>query len=431
MASSFGQAKILFEHVLAFLRPVIERDGEGKRGRWRIQDSANLATITDRQSGARVRCLGSDPRRAHGLAPNFAILDEPSQWEPTKSEKMRAALETGLGKIKGSRLIALGTRPASPDHWFEKMLQGGADYSQIHAARSETETTKADPVFWRRTWNRANPSLLYMPELLKQIKREADKARYDPSQLASFRALRLNLGTAETEVSVLIDADLWQEIEAEKGMLPPTIWGVDLGTSAAQSAIACYSTRTGALDVVSAFPETPSLAERGLADGVGNLYQRSFQRGELILAGKRAVDVEILLREALNRFGRPALVLSDRWRESELRDALDKACIPVGALELRGMGWKDGGQDVRQFRRACAEGIVTPKESLLLRSAISEARTLTDPAGNSKLCKQAEGGRRARARDDAAAAGILAVAAGWRQKEQEPIVPWRSAGLAG
>ena len=52
VASSFGQAKILFEHCLAFLEPVIIRDGEGKHGRWRIQDSANLATIEDRRTGA-------------------------------------------------------------------------------------------------------------------------------------------------------------------------------------------------------------------------------------------------------------------------------------------------------------------------------------------------------------------------------------------
>ena len=434
VASSFGQAKILFEHCLAFLEPVIIRDGEGKHGRWRIQDSANLATIEDRRTGARVRCIGSDPRRAHGIAPVLVLADEPAQWEPSKSEKMLAALETGLGKIQGSRLVALGTRPSTPDHWFSKMLlQGGADYSQVHAARAETETARAaDPVFWRRTWERANPSLKFMPELLKQIKKEADKARYDPAQLQSFKALRLNLGTPETEVAVLVDAALWREIEAEKVMLPPVIWGVDLGTSAAQSAVASYSIKSGALDVVSAFPELPSLAERGLRDGVGNLYQRCFQRGELILAGKRAVDVEILLREALHRFGRPALVLSDRWRESELRDALDKAGVPTAALELRGQGFKDGGEDVRQFRRACAEGIVTPRESLLLRSAISEARTLTDPAGNSKLSKGSEGGRRTRARDDAAAAGILAVAAGWRKREQGPIAPpWRSLGLTG
>ena len=61
-------------------------------------------------------------------------------------------------------------------------------------------------------------------------------------------------------------------------------------------------------------------------------------------------------------------------------------------------------EDVRIFRRACAEGKVTPTPSLLLRSAMSEARTVSDPAGNAKLSKGSQGGRRGRARDDAAAA---------------------------
>ena len=51
--------------------------------------------------------------------------------------------------------------------------------------------------------------------------------------------------------------------------------------------------------------------------------------------------------------------------------------------------------------------------SLLIRSALAEARTLSDPAGNVKLAKGSQGGRRQAARDDAAAAMILAVARGW------------------
>ena len=78
------------------------------------------------------------------------------------------------------------------------------------------------------------------------------------------------------------------------------------------------------------------------------------------------------------------------------------------------MGFKDGAEDVRAFRRACAEGKVTPAPSLLLRASMAEARTVSDPAGNAKLSKGSEGGRRARAKDDAAAAAILAVSAGYR-----------------
>ena len=45
---------------------------------------------------------------------------------------------------------------------------------------------------------------------------------------------------------------------------------------------------------------------------------------------------------------------------------------------------------------------------------MSEARLVSDPAGNQKLTKGSQGGRRMRARDDAAAATILAVSTGVR-----------------
>ena len=79
------------------------------------------------------------------------------------------------------------------------------------------------------------------------------------------------------------------------------------------------------------------------------------------------------------------------------------------------MGYRDGGEDVRAFRRACIEGLVIPAPSLLLTAAMGEARTVADPAGNAKLAKSSQGGRRRRAKDDAAAAAILSVALGARE----------------
>ena len=137
MASSLTQARIAFEHCLMFVKAEIDAEP----GRWSVQDTAQRASITDRRTGARVRCISSDPRRAHGLAPVLALLDEPAQWPTNTGSKMLAAIVTGLGKIPGSRLVALGTRPADRDHWFSKMLDGGASYSQVHAAR------ESDPPF--------------------------------------------------------------------------------------------------------------------------------------------------------------------------------------------------------------------------------------------------------------------------------------------
>lgn len=170
--------------------------------------------------------------------------------------------------------------------------------------------------------------------------------------------------------------------------------------------------------MVAAFPMEPTLHEQGLADSVGRLYVDCFERGELIQCGGAAVDVRELVLEGLERFGVPSAVVADRWREAELRDALQSAGAPRAALVLRGMGFLDGGQDVREFRRACLESRVVPGPSLLLRSAIGEARVATDAAGNQKLAKGSEGGRRLRARDDAAAASVLAVATGSRRPEK-------------
>ena len=214
---------------------------------------------------------------------------------------------------------------------------------------------------------------------------------------------------------MLISAELWRDIEGSAPMSGPAIWGVDLGSSAAQSAIAAYWPETGALAVVAAFPTVPSLEKRGHRDGVAGLYRQCFREGSLITVGRRTADVAGLVREALARFGRPAVVASDRWRRAELADALEAARVPPGILELRGMGYKDGGEDCRLFVRACAEGRVTPARSLLLRSALSVARTVSDAAGNRKISKT-----RRRARDDAAVAVVLAVAAGVRRYKAGP-----------
>ena len=224
---------------------------------------------------------------------------------------MRSALRTALGKIPGSRLVALGTRSKDPAHWFERLLHGGADYSQLHAAPDKA------PPFQRRTWLRANPSLPIMPALEKEIRAEAADAKRDPVELASFRAKRLNQGVSEVLEAVLLEAGHWEACEVREApvLAGPCAWGIDLGSTAAMSAVAAYWPATGALEVLAAFPSEPSLAARGLRDGVGPLYRQMQERGELALCGRHTVKVPDLVGMALERFGAPSVVAADRWRE--------------------------------------------------------------------------------------------------------------------
>ena len=406
VASAFAQARLTFEDVLAALRAMPGYSPDG----WRIQDSVNTASVEHRETGARLRCIGQNPNRAHGLRPSLILADEPAQWDAAKGERMIAALRTSLGKVQGSKLIAIGTRPAAGDHFYSRMLEE-APYAQTHAAG------KDDPPFRVRTWRKANPSLDHFPALRARIALEAKDARRDAGKMIEFRALRLNQGVSDVLVAMLIDAGAWERCESHTApdLNAGYVLGVDLGSSAAMSAAAAFHPATGALDCFAVFPEEPSLIERGLGDGVGNRYQLMHERGELLQRGRHVSDVKALLAEALRRWGKPAIVTCDRWRMPELREALEAVGFPRAAMAVRGMGWKDGGEDVRRFRDSVLRGQVHAPVSLLLRSAMTEARVLVDPAGNAKLAKGGEAGRRWYARDDAAAAAILAVAEGQRQ----------------
>ena len=265
VASSFSQGLINFRHVLHFLSGTFAKHGK----RFRVQDTSNNASISDRETGAMLRVIGSDPRRAHGLAPKLLLLDEVSQFDPAKIDTMLAALLTSRGKIAESRALWIGTRPDAPGHPFERTLKGGVGYSQIHAAG------KDDAVFHRRTWLKANPGLDHLPDLEKAIRQEAETARRDPSALQSFRSLRLNMGVSDVLQSMLLDADAWRRVEVddESALAGKFVLGIDLGQNAAMSAVTGYWPDSGRLEALAAFPQIPDLRERGLADGVGRLYR--------------------------------------------------------------------------------------------------------------------------------------------------------------
>ena len=354
VASSFQQARVIFEDVLSYARGLGHDLGD--REVWRRQDSQNMATLEYTASGARVRCIGSDPRRAHGLRPFLVLADEPAQWEASKSEAMVSALRTGLGKTPGSRLIALGTLPADGEHWFSQMLRF-APYHQLHAAAKDA------PIFRAATWAKANPSLPYLPSLKDQIKTEAAAARLDGVVLQSFKSLRLNMGLADVVSGVLLEADVWESIEGEAERDGDYVLGLDLGGSTAQSAAAAWWPKTGRLEGFAMFPSHPNLATRAISDGAGNLYAECHRRGELLIAGDQVSDIGALLTEALDRWGIPAAIAADRFKKAELIGHLNALDFPEADLVLRGMGWRDGSEDVRQFQLAALAGHLVPVKS--------------------------------------------------------------------
>lgn len=405
VASSYKQAKIIFRYVLGMVRDA--GHNYTVRKAWRYRDSENTALLMDRATGQAVRAIGCDPKRAHGRVFGLALLDEPAQWPRGTRDSMLAAIDTGAGKVEGSKIVALGTRPVGA-HWFADWLAGGADFVQCHAARRD------DPPYWLRTIRRANPSFDYLPALRADLLRQREKARTDEAARARYLALALNMGTADTVESVLLSPEAWARCETDTppGRAGPYVLGLDIGGGGAMTAAAAYWPVTGRLEALAAFGGIPSLRERGRRDNVAGLYESMARRGELLVhAGLRVPDYGQFVADVIGRWGIPSVIVADRYKEPELRDALDAGRMPPGRpLVIRGAGFRDGAEDVRRFCRAVLRDRVSVRRSLLFRNALAEARTVTDVAGNRKLAKSTEGSRRALARDDVAAAAILAVA---------------------
>ena len=412
VASSFGQGKIILDHASAYLDEKL-RD----RKTYRIRDTGTNSSFQHRATGASFRCIASDPKRAHGIAPALILCDEPASWLDTRASSMFAALKTSLGKIPGSRLVCLGTRPKDETHFFARLLDGGAGFIQNYSVGED-----ADP-FNRHNWHRANPSLRYFPELRAIYEEEARDAALDANERASFCALRLNMGSSDVLESWLLESSSWARCESAKAEPEGAyLLGLDLGGSAALSgAVSLHE--NGVLDSFGVFPERPSLEQRGQSDGVGDLYSKAAKQNELFTAGEFVADVGFLLDTAVEKWGHPDAIIADRYRAAELRQQLALADFPDTDFVTRGQGYRDGAEDVRRFRKMALTGKFVTKPSTLLRSCIGSARVVGDQSANWKLAKKAEGGRDSRARDDLAAAAILVVAEGHRRQGGESPGP--------
>src|SRR5690606_11818311 len=145
-------------------------------------------------------------------------------------------------------------------------------------------------------------------------------------------------------------------------------------------AAAFYWPETGRLEAVGTFPSNPTLADRGAADGVSGRYVEMNERGELSTLGDKTVPVAAWLTEVMKlaQDENVAAITMDRYKQAELSEAMDRAGITAPVV-WRGQGFRDGGEDCERFRRACFDGLVKSKPSLLLRSAFADAVTLRDP----------------------------------------------------
>lgn len=409
-ARNRDQARTAFQFILGYIAGLPDTD----QGLFTIRRGSKLEVEFAGNGGGLVRVIAADGKSVLGGAPTLAILDERAAWEPAKGDALENAILSGMGKRDGRALILSTSAPDAANtfsRWLDDPPPG--TYVQEHRPPPGLPADDLESLLI------ANPGAAEgigaTPEwLVAQARRAIARGG---SALSSFRNLNRNERVSSEDRSVLVTTDEWLAAEVAPADLPeragPCVLGVDLGGSRSMSAAAAYWPDTGRLEALATFPASPSLADRGASDAVGDRYVQMESRGELSVMGDATVPPGPWLASLMKHLDGipPDCIVGDRFRHAEFSEAMSAAGLTRVPFIWRGFGWKDGSEDIERFRRALFDGDVKVAPSMLLRSAFADAITLVDPAGNHKLAKA-----RSLGRIDAAAAAVLAVAQGARMK---------------
>ena len=411
-AGSLDQARIVFRFARADLEPT---------GEYRFLDSQTRIGITHVATNTKLRVIGSNGKTAMGLVGcPWAICDEPGAWEVNGGQLLHDAISTAAGK-PGSPLKALyiGTLAPSLSGWWHDMIAAGPRGSTY------VQALQGDPAKWDdwREIRRCNPLTAISASFRKKLREERDAARADRRLKARFLSYRLNVPSAD-ESTVLLTVDDWETM-AERPVPPRkgrAIFAYDLGGGRAWSA-AVAVWRTGRVECLAVAPGIPNLEAQEKRDKVpAGTYRWLAQSGALRVADGLRVQPPAALHDgAVAAWGRPEVILCDRFRLNELMDAAN-GCEVVA----RRTRWSEASEDIRALRKGAADGPLSVDEGSrpLLAASLAVAMVKNDDQGSCRLVKRASDNS---ARDDVAAALVLAAGALARAPTGRR---WRSLGVA-
>ena len=394
LSGSFDQARYVYRFAKGLL-------GEGA---YVYADNKQRMEIRHKASGTRLTVKSSRARGAFGIVgARIAIADEPGAWDTAGGELMADALDTALGK-PGSDLVVvyIGTLAPALAGWWRQLVEAGSRGSTY------VQALQGDPEKWD-TWpeiRRCNPLMATFPESRKTLLEERDAARRDTRLKSRFLSYRLNCPTQD-EMTVLLTVDEYRRVLDRE--VPPRVGrpvgAVDLGAGRAWSA-GCLMWKNGRVEALAVAPGFPSIEHQERRDGVPTgTYHRLVADGVLTTDGDlRVPRVKTLVDKLLA--ARPRSITCDRFRLSELQDAVGGRC----RVEPRGQRWSESSEDIRSLRRMALDGplSVEARSRHLIAASLAASKVESDDQGSLRLIKSSSTNS---GRDDVVVAWVGAAGA--------------------
>ena len=330
-----------------------------------------------------LEILSSDRTAGHSSSFDLVVVDETGLL-PERSRDLLAGLRSSVS-AKNGRTIHISVRGDSP--LYAEVLNNPAVVSHVYQA---PDGCKLDD---EAAWHAANPGLGTVKSLA-YMRAEVERIRGAPGDENSFRAWDLNQALSPTREMLCSPDDLRgcfvDELPPRSG---PCFLGLDVGEATSATAAAVVFPATGRVETWMAFGDNPPIAERGKRDDAP--YAAMVERGELTLYPGRVVHPDVFLADVQADLAgcRVPGAAADGYKDSEIRDYLDRAAVRW-PIQFRRVGaGKDGGADVRALQRLVLNRKLAMLPNLALVTAISRSTLRRDPNGNPGLDKSTSRGR--------------------------------------
>ena len=211
-ATSEDQAKTSFFEIYDILETPQFNKLFKKNFRWNrteIQNIKTRSTIKFRTNNAK----GKD-----GLRSGIVVFDEVHAYENWENINV---FTTGLGKKPHPRRIYITTNGDVREGPLDELLNKARKILKGETPDNEflpflCQLDSDDEVHDKKNWTKANPSLPYLPNLMKQIEKEYEDFKNDPIIHSAFMTKRMNRpqGNKDAEVAS------WENILKTNNPLP-------------------------------------------------------------------------------------------------------------------------------------------------------------------------------------------------------------------
>ena len=330
-----------------------------------------------------LETLAAERTAGHSSSFDLVIVDETGLM-PERSRELLAGLRSSVS-AKAGRVIHISVRGDSL--LFMEVLDNPSTVSHIFAAEPGCRIDDRD------AWAASNPGLGTIKQT-SYMEQECERVRGAPHDEPSFRAYDLNEALSPVREMILSPDDLrgcFVDEVPERG--GPCFLGFDFGEATSSTAATAIWPSTGRVETWMAFGDVPDLLERQRRDSAP--YLAMVERGELRTYPGRVVKPDAFLADLQHDLAgcRVVAAAADSYKDSEVKDFLDRAEVRW-PIDFRRVGaGRDGGKDIRAFQRLAIQKRFRMTSNLSLTTAISKSTLRRDGNGNPGLDRANSRGR--------------------------------------